>query len=190
MALTLSSSPTVEPVSLDEAKRHLNITTSDDNGYIEGLIKVARRYVETRQRRQHITATWVLRCDRFPSVIEPPRPPLQSVTTLAYNDTAGAEQTLTEDTDFEVDIYSEPGRIYPVYGEDWPSTRGHKHDVTLTYVAGYGATASTVPEDIRHAIKLMVAHLYEMREPVITGTIVTSVPKTLLALIDQYRVGL
>ena len=40
--------------------------------------------------------------------------------------------------------------------------------VTITFVAGYGA-ADQVPDEAKHAIKLILGHLYENREDVSTA---------------------
>jgi len=69
------------------------------------------------------------------------------------------------------DKESEPGRLALAYGESWPSATLRPHNgVCVTYIAGYGDAAADVPEDITRAILLMVGHLYENREAVITGS--------------------
>ena len=116
------------------------------------------------------------------------KPPLQSVTSLAYNDQNGDSQTLTADVDYEVDIYSTPGRVFPTYSNSWPSTQGHKNDVTLTYKAGYGDAASNVPIQLRQAHKLILAHYYENREQYVIGQSVEEI-ETVKRLLWEFRVG-
>jgi len=164
MGLTQSIAPAIEPVTLSEAKAHLRVDGTDEDDLITDLIQAAREACEVFTRRQFITATWALTLDEFPDYIELPRPPLQSVTTLAYVDVDGDDQTLTEGTDFDVDITPLVGYVLPCYGESWPSTLGHIADVTVTYKAGYGLTAASVPSAIKAAIKLLMADLYEHRE--------------------------
>ncbi len=165
MSLELSTAPTVEPVDVEEMKDHLRIDHSDDDVLLGQYIRAARLFAETKLSRTLCTSTWKLRLDAFPCwEIEVPRPPLVSVTTLAYIDTGGTSQTLTENTHFVKDIYSEPGRITPAYNQVWPATRSIVNAVTLTYVAGYG-DPDDVPESIRYGIKLLVAEMYDKREP-------------------------
>lgn len=83
------------------------------------------------------------------------------MTSVAYVDTAGNTQTLTANTDYTVDIYSRPARIVPAYTRTWPATRGHINDVTVTYVAGYGASFENVPQEIRQALTMLVVHWQE-----------------------------
>lgn len=188
-ALVQTVAPSVEPVSLAEAKLHLRYEGTDDNDLITALIKAARRHAESFTRRQLITATWQLIMDGFPSgsLIEVPRPPLQSVTSITYTDADGDTQPVSAD-DYDVDTKNQPGRIEPSYGNSWPSTRDEMNTVTVTYKAGYGDAATDVPEDIVAAVKLLVANWYEHREPVVVGTIAAELPLSVKNLLWPYRV--
>lgn len=159
MSITRTVAPTQTPVSLDELKAALKITHGDMDATLQLYLLAATDYCQEYQWAQYVTATFVERFDRFPSVFRPQRCPLASVTSLAYVDTAGASQTLTVTTHYTVDIYSKPGRIVPAYNYSWPATYGHVNDVTLTYTAGYGAPAD-VPDEIKHAILLKAAQQY------------------------------
>lgn len=188
MGLSQSVAPTTEPVTLTEAKQHLRIESNDENALITNLIVAAREYVETVTRRQLVTATWVYTLPQFPAgrIIQLPKPPLSSVTSIQYVDASGDTQTFASGY-YTVYTDTEPGYIELDQNENWPSTYGDTEDVTITYVAGYGG-ASSVPEAINVAIKLLASHWYEFREPVIAGTIVANVPNTVDALLWQYKV--
>lgn len=163
MSLQLLTPPEAEPVTVDEMKKQLNLDHDEDDVYLGQLILAARRYAETCLNRQLVSATWVKRFDRFPCyTIHVPLPPLVSVTTLKYIDTGGTLQTLVADTDYQVDVRGEPGRICPAYQKQWPSTRDVMNAVELTFVAGYGEP-DDVPEEIRTGIKLLATTLYENR---------------------------
>jgi uncharacterized phiE125 gp8 family phage protein len=58
--------------------------------------------------------------------------------------------------------------------------------IELDVVAGYGDAASDVPEPLRQAVRLLVAHWYETRGLAAVGT-VTVLPTTVAALIAPYR---
>jgi uncharacterized phiE125 gp8 family phage protein len=142
-----------------------SVSSDPDEQYLQNCIKVARQFCEHVQGRSYITQTWDLVLDDFPDDehVELPMPPLISVTSITYKDTAGASQTMSA-SDYVVDTYSEPGRVCLAYGATWPSTYDEVNCITIRYVAGYGA-ASSVPEDTKQAILLMIAHYYENREP-------------------------
>lgn len=190
MSTVVVTQPAIEPVSVADAKAHCRVVTTDDDSYIEALIAAARQYVEDNTRRKLITQTLDWRRDYgFPrGYIELPYPPLQSVTSVTYVDGDGTTQTLST-SKYSVDTNSHTPRIYPVYSESWPTCRTEPNAVTVRYVAGYGDAASDVPQGLRHAIKLLVAHWYEAREPIVTGTIVAQIPMSVQSLIGQFYTG-
>jgi uncharacterized phiE125 gp8 family phage protein len=176
--------PASEPVDLDEAKDHLRVTSSAEDGYIATLIQKARRYVEQRLSRQLLTATWKAYADEFPDEILLEKLPVAAVSSITYVDTAGATQTLAANQ-YQVDAASKdrPARVKPAYGCVWPSTRSDTVSaVTVTFTAGYGA-ASAVPDTIKHAMLLLLSHWYQSREPVSVGVSVAPLPLSVDALL-------
>lgn len=164
MALIKVTDATEEPISLEEAKTHLEETLedADNDALIEWLIGVARQAAEDRTGRTLLSSTWKLSLDGFPGVVELERGPVQSVTWVKYYDSAGTLQTLAGDQ-YEVDLASTPARIVPAYGVIWPSTRAGKPGaVQVQFVAGY-ADVAAVPKPILHWIKLALTDLYENR---------------------------
>ena len=183
MSLKLITAPTQEPVTLGEAKDHLRVDNADDDALISALILAARQWAEEYTGRQFVTATWDWMMDGFCNTFMVPLPPLQSVTSIKYLDTAGAEQTLASST-YRVDAVSEPGRIALDYGQSWPSTYPVINAVTVRFVAGY----TTVPEPIRWALLMLINELYEQRQESIVGNIVTSAPFHVRAMLTQFKV--
>lgn len=190
--LTLSTAPTVEPVTTAEARKQVELPTSytTHDTHLDRLVKAARLKAEEITGRQICTATWDLFLDSF-DYDEPwlyvPKPPLQSVTSITYVDTDGATQTWTS-TNYVVSVSREPGRIALAYGITWPSIRFQPDAVRVRYVAGYGAAAS-VPESIKQAILLMVGHWFDHREDAVVGATASEVPNAARDLLLQYTVG-
>ena len=58
MPTTILTAPTVEPVSLAEAKLHCRVDTTDENTLLSALIVAAREYVEQVTGRALITRTY------------------------------------------------------------------------------------------------------------------------------------
>lgn len=189
--LAIEVPPALEPVTVADMKTHSRIDIDADDSYIGGLIIAARRYAETVTGRQFITATWTLYLDAFPDLspydVRIPLPPLQKINTIKYLDLAGAQKTL-DAGDYLEDIYRQPGLVTPAYGCYWPTTRDQRNAIEIEFEAGYGDAASDVPEDLRHAIKFMVAHWYEQREPVMQTTMMSKVPLTVDSLLSFYRI--
>lgn len=171
MILKQVAYPAEYPVTLEEAKAHLRVDGTDEDEYINDLIKVANAACELEARRAFITQTFDLFLDAWPDEcwIKIPRPPLQSVTSVSYTDYTGATTTLVENTDYLADTNSEPGRIILPYAKYWPTAILQPGpSIKVRFVAGYG-TALSVPEIYKHAIKLTVGHLFENREEVVVA---------------------
>ncbi len=169
MGLALVTPPQSEPVDVEEAARHLHADLEElESEHVKGLIRVARAYAESYTRRQLVTATYALTLPEFYDEVELPRPPLVSVSSIAYVDENGAPQTLAT-TVYDVDSTSDPGVITLADGESWPATKTQPNAVTITFIAGYGGPLD-VPENVRHAIKLLVGHFNENSEAVVMPT--------------------
>lgn len=174
MGLSLVTAPTVEPVTLAEARLHLksdDSATTDDT-LITALITAARELAENETRRALITQTWKLTLDEFPAegLIYVPRPNLISVTSITYIDDDGVSQTLASDQ-YTVVTDTLPGEIHVAYDVDWPTTRAVPAAVTVNFTCGYGATAAAVPGPIKAAMLLDIGDMYVNRESAIVGTI-------------------
>lgn len=188
MSLRKLTDATVEPVTLDEAKAHLNVFESSRDSYIATLISVARQACEGQLGRTLIETTWDLTLDAFPDAIPLRMPRVVSVSSVKYIDATGVQQTLSPSS-YQVDDRSEPGWIVPAYGYTWPISRDQVNAVTVTYVAGYGPDATTVPAPIKAWILLMVGSLFENRETEIaTPGIVVAALGFAPRLLDPYRI--
>ena len=185
----LVTAPAVEPISTDEAKSQLRVTFSTDDTYIAACISAARRRVENEIRRALITQTWDFVTASFPcdgSCIELEHTPIQSITSISYYDIDGASQTWSS-SEYQTSLGHDWGTIKPEYGYLYPQTRsGSLEAVTVRFVCGYGLAAA-VPDDIKHAIKLIVGHMYRNREEVVTGVTAMVIPKSVDALLSPYR---
>lgn len=192
MALKLVTVPTTEPLSLTEAKLHLRVTAADEDDLITALITVAREWCEHYQNRAYLTQTWDLTLDAWPSKpratwIEIPLPPLQSVTSLTYLDSAGVSATMAA-ADYIVDTASEPGRLALGYGENWPTvTLRPVAAITVRFVAGHLASG-LVPASVKQAMKLLIGHWFENREAILTGSISEQLELTVSALLGHGRI--
>lgn len=171
-SLVRHTAPAVHPVTLAEAKVQCRVDVSDDDAYISSLIGMATEYVENVLDVSLVSQTLEARYDCFPLwEIILPRPPMASGTvTVMYRDEAGQMQTITSaSAAFQADHYATPGRIYPNYEGVWPAVRGDENSVIVRWPAGYGPSGSSCPSTVKGLILLLVAHWYEMRQPVVAG---------------------
>lgn len=181
---TVPPSEGVYPVSLQEVSAHLRIDSPEENDVLSGLIAGATNWAQDYCWSQFITATWKMRlCDFYCTEIPLHPNPVSDVTAVAYTDSGGNAQTLTETTDWVADVIQKPGLIYPAYNKSWPTTRGFRNDVTITFTAGYGVS-SAVPKPIRLAILMLVSHWYQHRTA--GGCDMSEIPFGVKPLLDNY----
>lgn len=193
MGISVVTPPTSDPLSLIEAKDHLHVTETDQDGLIAGYILAAREFVENSTHLRLVTQTLDLTVDDgWPVVsvrgvcrtrIEFPVKPVQSVTSVTYVDGNGAPQTLAADQY----TLSKDGAVHfiePAYGVTWPTTRCQTAAITVRFVAGYAQ--AEVPPSLLQAIRWLVGHQYENREAVSAGTL-NEIPLGLEAMISQHR---
>ena len=207
MKNVLKTAPTAYPLSMKEVKQHLNITIgwTEDDDYLDALIKVATDRVEQFCRRRLVSQTWYYYLDQWPdeNYLTLPFGQLQSVTSVKYTDSSNTQiltftdASLTTTDDFDVDINSDPGKIILEYGDSWPSvTLWPMNPIVIEFVCGYGGAAATattsvaaVPTMIKHAMKLMIEDMYNMRGTEVIGQGFTiSKLKTIEALLTTKRI--
>lgn len=165
------TAPSVEPVTLTEAKAWCRETASDQDTLISGLITAHRIFAENvLTGRAFVQRTLQAFCDEFPSCFKLPFPPLQSVSAIEYLDADGALQTLSSSL-YQVDIYSEPGRVKVSYGNSWPAIRASDFNpVRVTFVCGYAPVGSPsdyvagVPQNLKEWLLRRVATAYDTPE--------------------------
>ncbi len=189
IALDIVTQPTVEPLTTAEAKSHLRIDSSTEDTLIAAYVTAARAYYEEATWRALVTQTWALRLEQWPDgeCLLLPRPPLQSVTSIAYTDSDGQAQTMSS-SDYVV-YAQDPGRIWLGYNKTWPTaTLRPGPSITITFVAGYGLAAA-VPEIDKQAIRLIIGHFYENREEVmaIPGISLAQLPMAAQSIIRLRR---
>ena len=192
MFVTRKTEPSVEPVILAEAKKHLRIEDdwAEDDAYITALISVARRTVEDHTGRTLIDTVFVFNFPFWQTCFELPRGNVSSVEKVEYRDEdavlvelAADQYRLSPAGDGESYLVATGAFTAPELHEDIVNDR-----IQITAKAGYGADATKVPQPLKQAILYMIAHLYDMRAPVMAGATPTAVPFTVNALCGPYQI--
>lgn len=185
MRLELLTAPATQPVTLAEVKTRLRIDDATDDAGVTRLIAAATGHAQSITGRAFVTQKWALILDAFPcGSISLPLPPLQTVEEISYIDADGATQVLAPG-DYLVDSAGMIGMIHRAYSKTWPTTRAQPMAVRVEFTAGYG-DAADVPADLVSAMLLLIAHWDQNREPVVVGTIVSSVPLSVDALLSPF----
>ena len=166
----ITTAPSSMPVGSADMKSHLRIAHTDEDTLLATLQMATQELLGRITRRSLMVQTITLKLDDFPSgtnAIELPRPPTISVTSIQYVDVDGATQTWAS-ANYDVDTSSSPAMITPAYNggtlQEYPDVRTDTpNSVTVVYQAGH-TTLDDIPESMRLAHMMLVAHFYENRE--------------------------
>lgn len=181
MKTKLITGPTSLPVTLEEAKAHLRVLHSDEDADIELKLNTAIEKAEEITNRQLGVATYEGYMDAWMPSAKLPKPPFVEVVKVEYVDADGVKKLMP---DYEVDAVQDPSVIYL---NNFPSdmrTTGF-NNVIITYKCGY----EEVPAKVKSWVLLYMATLYEHRENLVEGTIVSdSKSRYFDHLLDSVRV--
>ena len=187
----LDTAATSEPIALSEAKLFLKVDTSDDDALIGTIISSAREYVENFTGYQLLSATYTQYLDKFPNkntAIELLMNPVSAVTHVKYYDSDNTLQTWNS-SNYDTDLKGKPARITLANDATFPTVYDRTNAVEIKFVAGYASTSATgFPKQLLNAMYLIIGHLYENRQDVIVGSIVTEMRKGADSILRQYRI--
>ena len=184
----LSAAPTSAIVTLQDAKNHLRVDSTDEDSLIQTLVDAATAYLDGFYGvlgRAMVTQTWIQKFDGWDSYLYLPVFPVASITSVVYLNSSGGSTTVTA-SDYQL-LTDECGPYvafdqafsYPTLGiETGPQ-------VTVTYVAGEAVT--NVPRPLKQAMLLLIGHWFAQRETVNVGNITTELEFTVRTLIAPYR---
>ncbi len=150
-----------EPVSLEEAKRHLSLATADttQDGHLTTLILAARQEAERFTNRQIVPATLLLSLKRLPDEIELPGGKVRSVTAVTYLNASGSWATASGSL-YETLLTFSPPRILRKPAEQWPSLGFTANVVAkVEYEAGWADREHT-PATLNRAMLLMIGYWF------------------------------
>jgi uncharacterized phiE125 gp8 family phage protein len=188
MPSILLTGPAAEPIALAEAKSFLRIEHDGDDDVIAALISGARIHVEAATRRALIAQTWRHVRDAWPAdgrLKILPAPLREIVAARVYN-SAGVAQDIDLQA-FVADTTAAPGTIAFASWALPPPGRAVA-GIEIDIETGYGDAASNIPDALRQAVRLLVAHWYENRGLTAIGHAVAVLPASVAALIAPYRV--
>jgi len=176
-------------VTRDDAKAHLRVMGSQDDDYIDSLLAVASDHVADATNLQPEDAVYRLSVSHG-GIVRPlhcvlPRRPLRSIVSIQ----ADGVSVLAED----IEVVDANSRFPTVcvskqVAKEW----------TVSFVAGHGgldtaadliqvSDPTPLPAQAGHVIKLLTAHWFEIREPLLLGSIRTKLDFTVDALLSTLK---
>jgi uncharacterized phiE125 gp8 family phage protein len=188
MALVMITSPATEPLSVAEAKAHLRVDGTAEDVLIASLVLTSRLHIEAALGLALITQGWKLILDRWPKGPSVPLPlrPVQSIASVQVLAADGTPATLAA-SDYLLEGQGVPPRLVRT-GVIWPEPGRAAAGIEIAMTAGFGDGAADVPEPVRQALLLLVAHWYEHRDPIEIGSPETAIPRAVSELLLPFRV--
>jgi uncharacterized phiE125 gp8 family phage protein len=192
--LLLITAPTLNPVTDAEVWNHLRLNLSGspaqpstrEKATADQMTAAAISYLDGRDGilgRALMPQTWELQLDRFPSPEEIllPLSPVISIDSIKYTDVDGVEQTFSASKySLSLETNWRP-RVILGYDQAWPGTRSVQEAVRVRFQAGYASGNSPedttgLPSTLKQALLLLIGHMFENREAVVTGLTVAELP--------------
>jgi hypothetical protein len=150
-SVQLSTGAVTEPVTLAEAKEYARIDGFSEDALITSLIKMARTHCESYIGKSIVLKTVTIDSFTFPYQFQMPYGPLTNEANISKCVTID-ENNVETPLQYRVNAGLFP-KLFILGG-------AQSYKFKLVYSAGF----TTVPEDIKLAIKMMVNTLYERRE--------------------------
>src|SRR3954447_14953218 len=174
--------PAVEPVSVPDMRAYLRLDDGAEDDLVAALVKAARLSVEALAGRVMLDSLWRIALDGWPEsrVIPLPASPLLAVERVRVLDRDGQAADVPDGL-YEAGALSDPPRVIvdPLAPEPGRPRKG----IVIEVRAGYGATAETVPEPLRQAVRLLAARWFENRGDADPGP----APADVMALVAPFR---
>jgi len=186
MRYAQTAAASFEPLTLAELKLHLRVDDDTENTLIASLQTAARTYVEARTNHILCTRAFYLEASAFPTQGGPivfPIGPVTAVSALQYVDSATNTAITMSSSGYRLQSNLLPSRLRLALGtSEWPDAAVIDDAVRVTATVGY-ANQAAVPEQAKHAIRLLAGHWFENREGVVNGTISSDVKIAVEALL-------
>jgi uncharacterized phiE125 gp8 family phage protein len=187
MKITVTTAPTVLPITPSELKQYGRLPDGED-AILDILCGAAVSLYERMTERAYVNRTLQVDVDASEAVspIILPYPPLVTFTSATEYDTAGVS-TIVSATDYYTSG-TNPARLV-AQNAGWLIQRSYGA-LRLVYTCGYGTAASSVPADMRLAMLRLALYLYEHRdevEMIVGGGSVEALPVGLREMAAAHR---
>src|SRR5690606_31610813 len=185
MTLFRTLAPAIEPVTRAEAENYLRLAPETDRDLIEGLIRAAREEVERQSGQALIAQCWRHTLDGWPArgpLLLRRTPVREIIGVTVIGEDGGA--SLLPAQHYAADLNAEPARLLFCAP---PRPQIALGGIEIDFRCGYGASGNEVPDLLRRAILLLVAHWYEFRGAYGPGDQPVSYPAGFDRLIAAWR---
>lgn len=185
---TLVTPPADPLITLEETKAHLRVESNDDDDYISSLISAVTHHLDGWSGYLGIclvSQEWQQKFDRLDATLRLPVGPVLSVQSIEITDSAGVT-SIVPVSDYKLLKDAVVPCVKFINGFGLSGNLAEFEAVSVKFRAGFGGV-SDVPDDIKHAVKLIIGSYFAHRETFTTGTIVQEFPQSAQFLLMRHR---
>tara|TARA_Y100001938_G_C7734022_1_gene256053 strand:- start:28 stop:513 length:486 start_codon:yes stop_codon:yes gene_type:complete len=155
----------------------LDIWEIESDRALEAVV-AAREYCENHCDRAFAEQQWRVTLDSLDELTLPGGV-IQSVDSITYTDSEGAEQTVP------VSVYtvSRKGRLRLNNDQSWPDHTPGPESVSIVYTVG----SDRVPHDVVQAMYMLLSHYFEERRTAVVGASAQELPLGVNSLLWPHR---
>ena len=168
-----SAAPAAPAISLDDAKSFLRVDFDDDDANIQRFVNAAIAHLDGSGKERDgilgkalINQSWILeaeRPDRNRIAIE--YGPVQTITSVEVM--LNSVRTTWDPANYRLGFRDSAAFVTPIAGQCFPQHDAREDAFKITYVAGFGAAATSIPPNLIEAMLMHIGHLYENRGAVV-----------------------
>jgi hypothetical protein len=154
MQLFLKTSAVQEPLTLEEVKTYLRISSNQEDDFLKMIMRAARAHVESLTGRALLKQQWVLGI----------KPPYPECSPLVKREGRRLEIELPQPPLLEMEEVKMDGKTIPYEIEEnrvLLSSLFWDKEISISYWAGYGEAADTLPPDLKMAALMATRFMYD-----------------------------
>jgi len=187
-SLKLVTAPTIKVVELADAKAHLRIDSAAEDVVLQTILDTAISILDGpygELGRALLVQEWEQSQYCAHRDIELIVPPFRALTEIRYLDPDHVEQT-ADISDFSTTTYPDGfAMVSPKPGKVWPVMAKKGDALRIRYTAGVDS-AEEVPNQIKHAVRLLFGHLDKEREATTVADL-KEIPIGVARLVEPFR---
>ncbi len=198
----VTAAPADTPVSLTELKTYLRVDDDTEDALLDAMIKGGVETAETYLGRSLITQMLRQSLDYWPArqasdarfpwfdgprIVELARPPVQSIVAVTVYDQDDQSSVIASSAYRLANGSNDRARLVLHKGQSWAADLRPTDAIAIDYIAGYGDTASDVPEPIRQGLMALIGFWFEHRDGAAWQTALPPLPIGAASLWRPYR---
>ena len=185
MTYAQTNPPVAEPLTLAEVKAHLRLDGADEDALLASLIRTAREHLERETGLCLIAQGWRLYLDGWPKdgVIAILKSLVQAIQSVTVYDSDGAPVEVSLE-DHLLDGQARPARLWLRHP---PAPGQALNGIEIDFSAGFGEAATDVPDTLKRAVTIHVAHMFAFRGVLSADQQPAGVPDGYERLIAPFR---